>query len=105
MLSSDAAQVVSYSLTDAGHIAASFRPISPQELAARGPKSSFAFGAKAFLAAGLEVRTKLYDGFRVSISDATEIYAAFVNDLSPGERQVIGSIALDDAYCGRGVVS
>src|SRR5262249_19187590 len=104
MLSSDSAQLISYSV-DGSEIVGLFRALSSREIRAREPRAALREGARAFLAAGLEIREKLHKEFRVSVSDASDIYAAFVNDMSPSEKEVIASIALDDAYCGRGVVS
>ncbi|CBL43691.1 hypothetical protein HDN1F_01080 [gamma proteobacterium HdN1] len=105
LLSSNEAQVVRYYLDSEGKTIAEHRTLSHQETESENTRRQIRKGAIAFLQDHLEVRRTLFPHHRVPNPLARELYARFIHPLSDTERQIFKSLALDDFYCGRGVVS
>jgi LmbE family N-acetylglucosaminyl deacetylase/FMN phosphatase YigB (HAD superfamily)/predicted nucleic acid-binding Zn-ribbon protein len=105
LLSADDPQVVRYHLDAAGQLTAEQRPLCTEELATRPLRAELRRGAMDFVTDAIAIRHKLMDDFTIPIEQASHIYAAFVENSSPSEDEIIRSLVLDDHYCGRGLVS
>lgn len=105
LLSSDDAQVVRYLLNSAGVLISEHRELSQAELQTRVVRHQIQAGALKFVDDAIGVKNKLADSFLVPPGVASAIYEAFMKRQSDSERAVIGSMVLDDYYCGRGLVS
>jgi hypothetical protein len=81
------------------------RPLCTEELATRPLRAELRRGAMDFVTDAIAIRHKLMDDFTIPIEQASHIYAAFVENSSPSEDEIIRSLVLDDHYCGRGLVS
>lgn len=103
LLSADSAQVVRYHAA-AAEAVPQFKTLSEVEVATRPGRSQVREGALEFIADWLAWTDRLGLQLDVPVDLSRALYEAWVGDLSESERQVLSNFALDDFFCGRGVV-
>ena len=101
-LSSDDAQVISYSIGLSGCIP-EFAQLSEDEKKSNSIRAEIHRGIDEYIDDALNIRGKLYSEFVPSLTLASEIFSAFVNDMTHDEKKIVNGLSLDDHYCGRGV--
>lgn len=103
-LSSDDAQVVRYKLNRKNKLNAHYRELSTDETACSRTRAGFREGAIQYVQDARSVRDRLYPDFKPSCTVGKQLYEAFIQQQSQQEKEVLRGIALDDHYCGRGIV-
>jgi len=61
-------------------------------------------GAMDFVADAVRFRDEMSGSLHIGRAQCEELFSRFVTGLSPAEREMFSSLALDDFYCGRGIV-
>jgi hypothetical protein len=51
------------------------------------------------------IREQWVSNFEVPMDIAVALFDEFIQHASPEEQRILGTIVLDDHYCGRGLVS
>ncbi|MFA6899637.1 MAG: HAD-IA family hydrolase [Desulfurivibrionaceae bacterium] len=104
LLSSDDAQVVRYEKTESGSIAPVFRKLSEKERASSAVRQRMRNGIFEYLEDVLVAEKTLKPGLVVAADVAVGLFEGFVLHLTERDRNALASFALDDYYCGRGVI-
>jgi FMN phosphatase YigB (HAD superfamily) len=81
-----------------------FQPQDAAERAARQVRAEIRRGAFAFIEDALVLRTTVHPGFGVPLDLTGALFDSLAQSMSAREKQVLEELALDDHYCGRGVV-
>lgn len=105
LLSSNQAQVVRYTSHENGSLSPDFRTLSLQETLSAPLREKIRKGARAFIKDQMLIERDLLPGYRIPVDTTLQIYSLFVSQMSERENQIMKALALDDFYCGRGVVS
>lgn len=105
LLSADDPQVVRYGVGDQGRAEPEFRALSEAEVATRATRAAVREGAMDFVRDAMQLRTQVLPDFEFPPELAMSLFAALVEGELSEEREIIGSMVLDDHYCGRGLVS
>ncbi|KPF56787.1 hypothetical protein IP65_03425 [Novosphingobium sp. AAP1] len=100
MLSADDEQVVRY--TSAGD--AELRERSEYVDIGRSVRHEMQRGALAFVDDAACFRRGMSSNLHIDGARCEELFSRFVHGLSPNEQKIFSSLALDDFYCGRGIV-
>jgi hypothetical protein len=82
-----------------------FNQLSDLELLSRPTRAMLQRGALDFVDEALDVKSDMFEQFVVNPALANELYARFIHCHSEQEILSLGALALDDHYCGRGIVS
>jgi hypothetical protein len=104
LLGSAEGQIIQYEMERGGSLQARRRPLSDNEGRCAGLKREVREGAMRFVRDAAKVRDRIFPGYKPCRSTAGRIYEAFMTGQSPKERALLRSMALDDHYCGRGIV-
>ncbi len=104
-LSSSDAQVVYYERDAQGCLHAHHREISAAENASIRSREALQEGVIHYAQDACRLRSHVFPGFRPSCELAKSLYEALLAQQSQQEMDMLKLIALDDHYCGRGVVS
>jgi len=103
-LSSNDAQVIKYEFTQDNKPVAHYRKLSHEEIESSRSRNELQEGVIRYAQDALSIRRRLYPKFQPSCSLAKELLEAFIALQSQTETDLLQSIALDDHYCGRGIV-
>lgn len=101
MLSSEDEQVTRYSPSGSPE----FSEPQPQTARALEVRKSLQDGAMDFVMEAAKFRNELAKDLTIGADRCRDLYAAFVSQLSRAEKEIFSALALDDFYCGRGMVS
>ncbi|EQB14569.1 hypothetical protein L284_12850 [Novosphingobium lindaniclasticum LE124] len=101
MLSASDRQVMRY--TGDGEI--EFRDFQENEDKGADTRTEMQDAAIKFITEAATIRDDLLGEFTVSSKLCETLFARFSTHLSPNERRVFENLALDDFYCGRGIVN
>ncbi|BDM24263.1 methyltransferase domain-containing protein [Pseudomonas sp. LRP2-20] len=104
LLSSSDGQVVKYMSVDGVNVEAQHRELSALELEGDAFRAELRDGVLQFAKDALQVRTTLLSSFAPSIEASRALAEEFFSKHSTDELKLLGEVALDDHYCGRGVV-
>lgn len=104
LLSAHDAQLLNYTLSDDCKPVPSFRDLSARELQCAQVRDEIQRGALRYVEDAVAARRNLYPKFSPNLEWARRLYELFISDLSAAERDILNQFALDDFYCGRGVV-
>jgi len=104
LLSSKDAQLLCYERDATGRLVARHRTLSAEELDSAPWREELQEGVMQFVQDARQVRQQLLPTFCPSAQLAEQLYATFITAPSPREKDLLQGIALDDHYCGRGVV-
>lgn len=105
LLSSDDPQIACYLTDGAGGLQARHQAVTEREQAAAGTRGRIRAGAMAYIDDVVQLRHGLYPDFLVPADCATGLFQQFVQRPSREELDTLRELALDDHYCGRGVVA
>lgn len=100
MLSADDEQVLRYN-TDG----AIFREPSTQSKEAARVRQDMQHGALDFVADAVRFRDDMGGSLQISKAHCEALFSRFVSQMSASEKSVLAALALDDFYCGRGIVT
>jgi len=103
LLSSNDGQILRYIGSSPETIKAEFKQLSNEEQDGENIRAPMQSAILDYIADAVELR-KLVPGFSPSLEVSRELFARFVKAMPDRERQTMQEIALDDHYCGRGVV-
>ncbi|MDD2464759.1 MAG: rhamnan synthesis F family protein [Desulfobulbus sp.] len=103
-LSSNDAQVVTYQLDSHNNPVACYRELSDEEIRCAELRNELQKGVENFALDARKIRRELYPEFRPSLHIAKRLYETFIEQQSLAEAKFLRQVALDDHYCGRGVV-
>lgn len=101
LLSADDEQVISYSKSGE----AQFRERGDYLDQGKDVRMEVQRGALAFIDEAVRFRDEMNTPLRLSKSHCEELYCRFVSQMSPNEKEIFSQLALDDYYCGRGIVT
>jgi FMN phosphatase YigB (HAD superfamily) len=104
LLSSDDPQVVRYKLNRKNKLTAEYRELSTEETGCSRIRAGFRNGAIQYVQDARIVREQLYPGYKPSCEIGKQLFEAFNTHQSQLEEEIVRGIALDDHYCGRGIV-
>lgn len=105
LLSSDEAQIVCYKQGDSGDITPEFRQLADEERQSMLTRKEIRRGIMDFVNQSIIIRDKLASDFTVPPDIAAALFETFIEYPSKSEQEILGSLTLDDYYCGRGLVS
>ncbi|PXW87646.1 glycosyl transferase family 2 [Nitrosomonas sp. Nm84] len=105
LLSSDDAQIVCYRQTDSGDIIPEFRQLADEERQSMTTRAEIRRGIMDFVNQSITIRDQLVSDFEVPPDIATALFDEFIEHPSHAEKDILGTLVLDDHYCGRGIVS
>ncbi len=105
LLSTDEAQVMHYETQPGGVVVPVFQPLSPKEQSSMATRAGIRRGVFAFVDDFLALEQTVLPGLTVPQDMAIALYEAFVEGMSATEWNAMADLALDDHYCGRGVVT
>jgi FMN phosphatase YigB (HAD superfamily) len=100
MLSADDEQVIRY--TPAGD--AEFRENANYVDLGRKVRQEIQQGALEFAAEAVRFRDEMSGSLHISKKHCETLFTRFVSSISAREKEIFSSLALDDFYCGRGIV-
>lgn len=100
MLSAHDAQVLKYE-----NDTPVFRELRQEELLCRDTRQQIQAGALQFVVDARKIQSEMSSDLSISPSDGLIMFEAFTSDVYEDAKSFLSSIALDDDYCGRGVVS
>jgi predicted HAD superfamily hydrolase/LmbE family N-acetylglucosaminyl deacetylase len=103
LLSADDTQVVAYQAADDG-VRPVMRESSIAELESRPMRAAIRSGIRDYVDDVKAIQSGLKPDFVIPAAVAEACFEAFVTTLSADDRVVLDTLALDDHYCGRGVV-
>lgn len=104
LLSAHDAQLVNYSLSDDLKPLPAFRELSLRERRCAQARDEIQRGALRYVADAVTAKQTLCPDFSPSLEWACQLYELFISDPSAAELDILNQFALDDFYCGRGVV-
>ena len=104
LLSSSNAQVVKYLKDAEGEVQPVFRNLSDAEEKGNAFRVELQAGVLSYVKDAVHVRESLFPDFRPSTGVARQICEIFLQKHSCSEVPLLKGVALDDHYCGRGVV-
>jgi len=104
LLSSAEPQLEFYEINADGEVQACYRDLYPVEIEAASIREEIRRGALDYAKDARKVRETLFPGFRPSCWTAQMLLEAFLIGKSARESDLLSKIALDDHYCGRGIV-
>ncbi|MBX3615832.1 rhamnan synthesis F family protein [Nitrosomonas sp.] len=105
LLSSDDAQIVCYRQTNSGDIVPEFRQLADEEHRSTLTRVEIRRGVMDFVAQSITIRDKLISDFEIPPDIPAALFEEFIAHTSPLEKDILGTLVLDDYYCGRGLVS
>ncbi len=88
-----------------GKIKACYRDLSPAEMEPTHIREEIWKGVLDYVEDARRVRETLFPSFRPSCWTAQMLLEAFLTERSSRELELLSKIALDDHYCGRGLVA
>jgi predicted HAD superfamily hydrolase len=103
-LSSDDPQVVCYDLCNDGKLKAVQQEACLSEQAASDIRNKIRCGVASFIDDFFAIRRNIYPDLKLPPRLPEMLFEEFVEHMSMSERGTISDLALDDHYCGRGVV-
>ncbi|MGC8947319.1 MAG: rhamnan synthesis F family protein, partial [Anaerolineae bacterium] len=98
-------QLECYEIDEMGMIRARYRALSPKEMESASIREEIRKGAMDYVEDAFQVRKTILHDFRPSCWTAQMLMEAFLTKRSDRESELLSEIALDDYYCGRGVVA
>ena len=101
MLSADDEQVIRY----AADGMAEFREQGGYPALAKATRNDMQQGALDFVRDAARFRDEMGVPLQLDKGHCQELYARFVAQLSHAEKKIFANLALDDFYCGRGIVN
>ncbi|AOJ30642.1 rhamnan synthesis F family protein [Burkholderia metallica] len=100
MLSADDEQVIRYASSDS----VEYREAGDYIDQGRECRHELQQGAMDFVKEAVRFRDEMSGTLQISKTSCEELFSRFVARLSGNEKQVFSALALDDFYCGRGIV-
>lgn len=100
MLSADDEQVIRYNRSGQ----AEFRERGEYIDSGHSIRQELQQGAMDFIAEAIQFRDKIYNSLSINTEKCEELFSRFVSGISDAEKKILSSLALDDYYCGRGIV-
>ncbi|WP_380823521.1 rhamnan synthesis F family protein [Sphingobium xenophagum] len=100
MLSADDEQVIRYNLSGQ----AEFRERGDYIDSSQKVRHELQQGAMAFLKDAVRFRDEMMEELIIDTEKCETLFSRFVSDISDAEKRIFSSLALDDYYCGRGIV-
>ena len=104
-MSSDDAQIVRYRLEASGDSVPEFRQLADEERQSASTRAEIRRGILDFVTQSVMIRERWVSDFEVPMDVAVALFDEFIQHASPAEQRILGTIVLDDHYCGRGLVS
>ena len=101
MLSADDEQVIRYASSDS----VEFRESGDYIDQGRACRHELQQGAMDFVKEAVRFRDEMSGSLQISKARCEELFSRFVARLSSNEKRIFSSLALDDFYCGRGIVA
>ncbi len=105
LMSSDDAQIVRYRLEASGDSVPEFRQLADEERQSASTRAEIRRGILDFVTQSVMIRERWVSDFEVPMDVAVALFDEFIQHASPAEQRILGTIVLDDHYCGRGLVS
>lgn len=105
LMSSDDAQIVRYRLEASGDSVPEFRQLADEERQSASTRAEIRRGILDFVTQSVMIRERWMSDFEVPMDVAVALFDEFIQHASPAEQRILGTIVLDDHYCGRGLVS
>ncbi len=105
LMSSDDAQIVRYRLEASGNIVPEYRQLADEERKSAPTRAEIRRGILDFVTQSIMIRERWVSDFEVPMDIAVALFDEFIQHASPEEQRILGTIVLDDHYCGRGLVS
>lgn len=104
-LSSDDPQVICYDLCNDGQLKAVYQELFLNEQGASEIRNKIRRGLSSFLDDFFAVQRNIYPDLKLPPRLPELLFGEFVDHMSMSERATISGLALDDHYCGRGIVT
>jgi FMN phosphatase YigB (HAD superfamily)/uncharacterized coiled-coil protein SlyX len=104
LLSSSDAQIVCYALDQDNNLTAHHRELSDEETGCSSFREELQEGVIHYARDAKRIRERILPSYKPSCTVATQLYEAFIAHPSQPEKDLLQKIALDDHYCGRGIV-
>ena len=104
-LSSDDPQVICYDLCNDGQLKAVCQELFLNEQGASEIRNKIRRGLSSFLDDFFAIQRNIYPDLKLPPRLPELLFGEFVDHMSMSERETISGLALDDHYCGRGVVT
>jgi predicted HAD superfamily hydrolase len=104
LLSSSDAQVVHYKLNQKNNLMAHYRDLSNDEIGCANFRVELQQGVIRYASDARSIRERILPSYKPSCAIANQLYEAFIMQQSQLEIELLRKIALDDYYCGRGIV-
>jgi hypothetical protein len=103
-LSSNDPQVICYDLLKDGQLEAMYQEHSHSEQAPSDIRNKIHRGVSSFIDDFFALQRNIYPDLKLPPRLPEILFGEFVEHMSKSERERISSLALDDHYCGRGIV-
>lgn len=100
MLSADDEQVIRYTSSGSTEL----RERGDYTDLGKDTRTEMQRGAMDFVEDSIRFRDEMCSALHISKTQCEELFSRFVSGLSPREKDIFASLALDDFYCGRGIV-
>jgi hypothetical protein len=104
LLSSSDAQIVCYELDQENNLTAHYRELSSEETGCASFRAELQEGVIRYARDARNIRERILPSYKPSCAVAKQLYEAFITQPSQLEKELLQKIALDDHYCGRGIV-
>ncbi|WP_237713249.1 hypothetical protein [Candidatus Regiella insecticola] len=104
LLSSNELQIIRYFFNDEGVLDKELKIKTEKEKLALPVRNKLQSGVISYVEKATQVRNVFAPNFCPSLEIADALYRLFIENINNRENQIIKKLALDDDYCGRGVV-
>ena len=104
LLSADETQLRSYSLSDAGEFVLEYKDADEELSKTESVRADLHKGLHAFIADFFRVRESLLSDFTIPKQFVRDMYLTIGKDIATHYTHLSEELALDDYYCGRGIV-
>jgi len=104
LLSSSDAQIVRYERDGKNNLTARYRELSGDEISSARFRAELQEGVISYARDAKYIREKILPSFKPSQAVAMRLYECFITQQSQLETKMMQKVALDDHYCGRGIV-
>lgn len=104
LLSSNDAQIVHYELDQEKNLKAHYRKLTDMETKSFSFREELQEGVMRYARDAKDIREQVLPSYKPSCAVAKQLYEAFITQQSQLEVELLQKVALDDHYCGRGVI-
>ncbi len=105
LLSASEPQLECYEIDEMGNLKARYRPLSAEEMEAASIRQEIRRGALDYTEDARRIRETVLPDFKPSCWTAQMLIEAYLAERSEKESELLSKIALDDYYCGRGLIT